>query len=344
VNEMIPHNRLTLGLEEEEAAIRVLRSGWVAQGIEVDSFENEFCEFLGLPRGHAVAVSSGTSALFLALWALRVKDKRVAFPVYACSSLRHALAMAGGIERLIDVRTGTPNIDLEQLIHTGAKVAIIPHMFGLPVDIDVTKGSGIEIVEDCAQALGASIGGVKAGLHGTVGVFSFYATKLMTTGGQGGMVVSRDKALADTVRDYREFDCKRDRNVRFNFKLTDLQAAIGREQLCKLPGFLKKRAEIFDRYRQSGLNMLDTGSGDDTHLSSVRYRAVLVTEDPYHVLASLASMGVAAIVPVEDWELLGEPAQFPSALRLSKETVSLPIYPTLTDNDVDTIIKGVPKS
>lgn len=338
---MIPHNRPTLGIEEEKAALRVIRSGWVAQGPEVEWFENEFCQFVGLPEGRAVAVANGTSALFLGLWSLQALNKRIAIPVYACSALRHAVSMIGGIEVLIDVEPGTPNIDLTSLNNCQSDITIIPHMFGLPVDISNVKG--LDIIEDCAQSLGATVDGIQVGLHGRIGIYSFYATKLMTTGGQGGMVVSTDKALVDAIRDYREFDCRKDNNKRFNFKLTDLQAAIGREQLRKLPGFLKQRAKIFDKYRQSGLNILDISSKDDKHLSPVRYRAVLVTKDFGDVIGSLASVGVNAIVPVEDWELLGDPTHFPAGFKLTRETVSLPIYPTLTNSEIDIILEGISK-
>ncbi len=105
--EMILHNKPTFGKEEEQAAIRVIRSGWVAQGKEVESFENEFCNYLGLPDGHAVALSSGTAALFMALWVLKAKGKKVAFPVYSCSALRNAVAMTGADEILSDIRRFT---------------------------------------------------------------------------------------------------------------------------------------------------------------------------------------------------------------------------------------------
>ena len=98
---LIPHNKPTLGLEEEEAALRVIRSGWVAKGKEVESFQNEFCEFMGLPKGHAVAVSSGTAALFLALVMSGGKEKNIASPGYVCSALRNAVDMSKGKNVLV---------------------------------------------------------------------------------------------------------------------------------------------------------------------------------------------------------------------------------------------------
>lgn len=330
---IIQHNKPTLGAEEEKAAQRIIRSGWLAQGKEVEAFENEFCSFIGLPEGHVVAVTNGTSSLFLALWSLKAQGKKVAFPVYACSSLRHAVAMAGAKEILVDIDRRTPNIDLESLGKSKADIAIVPHMFGLPLDISGFKS--IDIIEDCAQALGASVNNIPLGLHGKIGIYSFYATKLITSGGQGGMVVSTDKALVDAIRDYREFDQRRDENKRFNFQMTDMQAAVGRVQLKKLPDFLKRRSKIFEFYRESGLPLLNVS---ENNLFPVRFRAVLLTERSKEVIQALSNRKIKAIIPIEDWELLGRKELFPNAYDMTQETVSLPIYPSLTDYDVKKVI------
>jgi perosamine synthetase len=336
---MIPHNSPSLGPEEEQAALRVLRSGWLAQGEEVAAFEREFCAFLGLPEGHAVAVSSGSAALFLALWSLGGAGKRVAFPGYVCSALRHATALAGAREHVLDTASGSPNVEMGSVRACGVPIAIIPHMYGLP--LDVSDAGGVDIIEDCAQALGARVDGAPVGLQGRVGVFSFYATKLLTSGGQGGMVASRDKILIDAVRDYRRFDCRRDDRRRFNLQMTDLQAAVGREQLKKLPGFLSRRETIFKTYRDSGLPLLDVPPAERARLSPVRYRAVVMTDGPGRLIESLARRGVTAIVPVEDWELLGDPESLPNARELSHRTVSIPLYPALSDQDVRAVAAGV---
>ena len=338
---MIPHNRPTLGVEEELAALRVIRSGWLAEGLEVKAFEDEFCEYIGLPLGHAVAVSSGTAALFLALWSLEAQGKEVTYPAYACSSLRHAVGMIEGKDHPVDVQVGTPNIE-KSLLQNNYDIKIVPHMFGIPVDL--TKMNFLDnVIEDCAQALGAKIGGQHVGLHGILGIYSFYATKLMTSGGQGGMIVSKDKTLVEQIRDYREFDYRKDNKKRFNFQMTDLHAAIGREQLKKLPKFLARRENIFNKYKQEGLDLLDINPSDLKILSPVRYRAIMKTNNPLKIIDSLDSIGVKAVIPTEDWELLGNKDSFPNALDLTRETVSLPIYPSLTDEDIDMIITCVKK-
>jgi len=333
---MINHNKPTIGVEEETAAFRVLRSGCLVGGNETKEFENEFCNYLGLPKGHAVAVNSGTAALFLALHVLEGKNKIISFPGYVCSALRNAVNMVGGNEEILDVRIDSPNIEFQEI--KKESIAIIPHMYGIPVDISKIKDTNI--VEDCAQALGAKINGIPVGLHGNAGIFSFYVTKLITTGGHGGMYVSKDKKSADIVRDFREFDYRHDQKKRFNFQMTEIQAAIGREQLKKLPKFLERREEIFKKYKKAGLELLDIGRNQN-HLSPVRYRAVMKTNEPNKIIKSLESVGVKAIVPTEDWELLGKHELLPNSVELSRKTVSLPVYPTLTDQDIDIILSVI---
>ncbi len=331
---LIPHNRLTIGIYEERAACRVLRSGWLAQGNEVEGFENDLCDFLKIPRGHAVAVSSGTAALYLSLLALNASHKKIGMPVYACSALRHAVRMAQGKEVFLDIAESQPNLDLAMLEKKSPEIAIVPHLFGIPTEL--SELNGISVIEDCAQALGAKVNGVHAGLQGDLGVFSFYATKLMTSGGQGGAVVSRHKAPIEWIRDYRLFDMQRKDRPRFNFQMTDLQAAVGRTQLKQLPRFLKKREQIFKAYLKTDLAWVRE---EKIEISPVRYRAVFRTSRPEKVLQRLKQKKIQAIVPIEDWELLAKP--FPRALHFSRSTVSVPIYPSLTPREVETIIKAL---
>jgi len=337
---LIPHNLPTIGQEEEDAALRVLRSKQLSQDAEVELFENEFCDYLGLSRGSAVALSNGTSSLFMALKILNAKGKKILFPGYVCSALRHAVSMAGGIENTVDVEPNSPNLDMNAIKQNLPDISIIPHMYGIPIQIEVDDTM---IIEDCCQALGAKVKNKMVGLQGDVAIFSFYATKLMTSGGQGGMFVSKNQEYVDAVRDYREFDYRNDSKTRFNFKMTDLQAAIGREQLKKLPDFLKRREEIFQYYKKAGLDLLDVPEEKNGILEPVRFRAILKTENPRHVIKSLDSIDVRAIVPTEDWELLGPQTSFPNGLKLSRETVSLPIYPSLTNEDLDHVLSGIVK-
>ena len=325
---MIPHNLPTLGLEEQIVAARVLGSGWVAQGPEVEAFENELCEFFNLPSGHAIAVSSGSSALYLALWVLEGNNKRIGLPVYACSALRNAVGLVNGQAVYIDCATGSPNLDISAACNADIDVLIAPSMFGIPVDLPATRN--FKVIEDIAQALGAMSSGQRIGLRGDMGICSFYATKMMTSGGQGGAVISNDKTLIDKLKDYREFDCRDDAILRFNFQMTDMQAAVGRFQLEKLPLFIKQRERVFSIYRDAGLDLLDSTSANN---HPVRYRAVISCDNPTGVIRALNSDGIRAIVPVEERELLDDSSLYPVASNLTRSTVSLPCYPALSEKE-----------
>lgn len=332
---MIQHNKPTLGQAEQKAAIRALNSGWVAQGKEVEALEDEVCEVLGLPDRHAVALSSGTAALFLALWVLDAKRKRVAIPVYSCSAVRNSVLMAGGEPVIVDVAKDSPNITVDAALARRVDMVVAAHMFGVPSRW--RSGSiSVPIIEDCAQALGARIDGRAVGLNGDVGVFSFYATKMLTTGGQGGMLVSSNRTLVDAARDYREFDCRRDRAPRFNLQMADLQAAVGRAQLQQLTGFIARRHGIFESYRAAGLPLWPHTSSPGCE--PCYYRAILRVGDPLLAIADFERAGIRAIVPIAEWELLEDAGAFPRAAALARSTLSIPIYPSLTASEVADII------
>ena len=327
--DMIPHNRPSLGMEEQAAAARVLGSSGVAQGPEVEAFEQELCRFFGLPDGHALLVSSGSAALYLALWVLGAKGKRVGVPVYSCAALRNAVGLAGGESVYLDCAANIPNVDIAQVVRLNIDILIAPSMFGIPVALPSARN--YKVIEDLAQSIGASVDGKRIGLRGEVGICSFYATKLITSGGQGGAVISRDMALIDKLRDFREFDCRDDTRLRFNFQMTDLQAAVGRVQLSRLHGFITQRERWFSLYRQAALNLIDDKTSG---MQSVRYRVVMRCDDPGRVIAALAAVGVRAIVPIEECELLDTPESYPTARAWANSTVSLPAYPGLREEDV----------
>ena len=335
-NNPIPHNRPTLGVIEEKMAIDVIRSGWLAQGSAVENFENELCNFLGLPSGSAVAVSSGTAALYLILETLEVKDKSIAIPLYCCPALRNATTLARGKSVLVDSRIDSPNINT-YAIDPSMDIVIIPHLFGLPQKLQ-KKLINSYLIEDCAQSLGARVDDVPVGLQGDVSIFSFYATKLITSGGQGGMIVCKDTSFIKELKDYRTFNEKSaaDKN-RFNLQMTDLQAAIGRAQLQQLPLFTKRRQEIYEEYQDANFPLLEDG----TNTQPVRYRAILQTPKQTELITALAKDNIYASMPIKKWELPDSIDQYPNAAYWLTNTVSIPIYPSLSNEDVKRIIKAV---
>lgn len=318
---MTPHNRPTMGEQEAAAAQRVLASGWLAQGAEVAAFEGEMAQWLGIPAAHAVAVSSGSAALYLALLAGQAAGCPVAAPAYSCRSVWNAIELARATPQWLDCAPGQPNAAPAT---ASAGVRIAAHMFGIPQRLQPREG--LFLVEDCAQAIGARVDGQAVGLQGDVGVFSFGATKPFTSGGQGGMLVARSADVAAFLRAARDYDCVPDAVPRFNFQMTDLQAAIGRVQLARFPEFMAQRAELFAIYRAAGLDLLDS---DDPAVQPLRFRAVLRCPRPRALQEHLAAHGIRAIVPVETAELLDAPGRLPHAQALCTGTLSLPLYPTL---------------
>ena len=332
----IPHNRPTFNHEEKRAARRVIGSGWVAQGEKVEEFEEKFCEYMGLPRGHAVAVSSGSAALYMAILALEAKGQRVGLPVYTCAAVNNAIILAGAKSILIDNSIEGPNLDINIADEAKLHTLIAVSTFGIPLSLPIERN--YRVIEDISQALGAEVDDQKLGLRGDIGICSLSATKLMTSAGQGGMVFSTNKRLVDFARDYRAFDAREDRLPRFNFQMTDIQAAIGTVQLAKLPSFLRKREDIFSIYSNAGFDLLRETQSNH---SPSRYRAVIRNTTPIEVQKKLYVEGISTIIPFTSEELLGTSIKEKNAVDLSKSTLSIPIYPSLTLGQAKKIAKTV---
>jgi dTDP-4-amino-4,6-dideoxygalactose transaminase len=218
------------------------------------------------------------------------------------------------------------------------------HAFGLPADLDGLATLGLPVVEDAAQALGAAYRGRPVGGLGAVGVLSFYATKLMTTG-EGGMVLADDERLLAAARDLRDYDEKPDDRPRFNYKLTDLAAALGLAQLARLPDFLARRRAIAAAYRDrlAGLPLGLPGEPPDRRHAYHRY--VVTGPGPAESwLARLQAAGVEARRPVFrplHRDLGRGPDGFAGAETAWARAVSLPIYPTLSAGELDHVIRAV---
>lgn len=336
---MIPHNKLNISNTEKIASQKVINSGWIAQGKEVLKFENEICKFLNLPNGHAVAVSSCSMAMFVTLTVLKAKNKTVGIPVYVSRVLRGAISTAGAKEKLFDIETEGPNIDMNEVKKNPPKFLIVPHMFGIPVDLSQYKES--IVIENCAHSLGGFVNGVPVGLQRDVGVLSFQATKLITSGGMGGMIISKNKRFINKAREYRDFDTSKVHVPNLNVKMTDIHAAIGIQQLKKLKKSINKRAEIFNIYNKSGLDLI--GKKLANNLSPVRYRAIVRTKNPKKIIKYLNEKKVKSIIPIEKWELLSKKKKFKNSLKMTKSTISLPIYPLLSYKNAKKIAKLVTK-
>lgn len=341
----IPHSRPTLGKDEEAAACRVLRSGRLAAGPEVEAFQREVAAVTGTAGG--VAVNSGSAALHLALLALGVgKGDDVLVPSYCCAALLHAVSYTGARPAVADVDPATGLVTSQtarQALTRRTRTAIVPHLLGRLAPVREIASLGVRVVEDCAMAFGTRTGGRPLGCLGDVAILSFYATKLLATG-QGGMLVSRDRRLLARARDLVQYDERETYRVRYNYPMSDLAAAVGRAQLRRLPRFLARRRTLAARYERAlsglrGASLVPHGPADAC------YRFVLsVPRRRRALFDALGRRGIEAKPPVYRplHRYLGLPSSaFPGAEACGREFASLPIYPSLTDEDQDRVIAAV---
>lgn len=343
MSESIAHSRPAMGEDEVAAAVRIVRSGLLAQGREVELFESEMAAFAG--RRFAVAVSSGTAALHLGLLALGVgAGDRIAMPSYVCTALLHATWATGAVPVLCDIDPHTRNMDPELL---GAlappRAAIVPHMFGLPASTELFDELGIPYIEDCAMSIGAAHAGRRLGGHGALSICSFYATKMLGAG-EGGMVLTDDEEIAVAVRGLREYDGAPARQLRFNAKMTDLHAAIGRVQLRRLPEFVARRRELARLYQRKFISFpsIKTPLDNSEH---IYYRYVLkVVGNVELFIERLEKSGVAARRPIYNplhRELGLADGEYPHTAAAYDSDLSLPIYPALSDLEANCVAEAV---
>ena len=340
---MIPHSKVVLDKRDLASVTKVLRSGLLTQGKYVSALEAKAASFIGV--NYAVAVSSGTAALHLSLLSLGIGHGcEVIIPSYVCTALLNAVNYVRATAVLVDIDPATYNITIEgikEAITKRTRAIIVPHMFGLPADIEPIVSLGIPVIEDCAHSVGAKFRGRYTGSFGLLSVFSFYATKMLGAG-EGGMVLSNDRDLIETVRDLREYDEKTTYAVRYNYKLTDIQAALCESLLKKIPSFIEKRREIAGLY-DNGLR--DVGAkfpvvpGGREH---VYYRYVVPLEDPLPFVEEMGKRGVECRRPV--FKPLHKYLQlpgYPMTDNAWEKAVSIPIYPSLKREEVCLIVDAM---
>jgi len=338
----IPHSRPCLGVEEQEAASRVVASQHLAQGPEVEAFEHELGQFLGVP--HVVALANGTAALHLSLlFRGAAPGKNVILPSYSCVSLLNAVAYTGAEARLVDSLPNSPDMDLglaSQASDSQTVAVVLPHLLGRAVALPSATNKK-NLIEDATQSLGARDGRHKVGTRGLAGVFSFYATK-MIAGGEAGALVCRKTRLEHFCRDRRDYDFRPDWKVRYNYKMSDLTAAILRVQLRRLPAFLERRRQLASFYSNelAGLSRarLLAATPGDAH-----YRFVLSVSSPVDSLIErLQGSGLAVRRPVfrPIHHYLKQPhSHFPHAQSWWRHCISIPLYPALRDEEAERVVR-----
>jgi dTDP-4-amino-4,6-dideoxygalactose transaminase len=401
----VPFARPFLGREEEEAALRVIRSGWLTTGAETLAFENEFMEFLtrredaagnrrlteesppapgGSPSLRCLAVNSATSGLHLALEACGVgSGDLVLVPSYTFTSTAEVVRYLGAEPVFVDVAPGTFHMDpaaLERILaaparRAGTFKAVIPvHYGGLACDMaaimDIARRYNLKVVEDAAHSFPSRLrDGSWAGAIGDAGVFSFYATKTITTG-EGGMVVCASEALARRISVMRSHGI--DRSVwnrytdaaaswyyevveaGYKYNLPDLLAAVGRVQLSRAWDLLRMRREIAAAYDVAfggdrRFLIPPTGDGDARHLYPLRLnpRHLAVSRDDFIGKLKERGVGVSVhfiplhIMPFYKNRYRLREEDFPETMKSFSQEISLPIWPGMTAAQVEQVIAVV---
>ncbi len=365
--------RPDIGQAEIDAATAALRSGWLTSGPRVAEFERRFADYVGAP--HAVAVSSCTAGLHLSLLAVGVGpgSEVVTTPLTFCATA-NAIIHAGATPVFADIDLDSMNLDAAAVeeVMTRRTAAILPvHFAGLPVDLTaldaLARSNDAHVIEDAAHALGAASGEVKVGATGNLTCFSFYSTKNLTTG-EGGMVTTAFTERAATVRaaanhGIRQSAWSRQQAGRapdydvvcpgFKYNMTDLQAAIGVEQLNRLPGLLARRETLWRRYDQALADMpVGRPVAEPAGVTHARHLFTILV-DPSEcgwsrdeLRQHLIERGVETSIHFRSLHLHPYYAErfglsrgmFPNAEHISDRTLSLPLSSTLTDGEVDRVV------
>lgn len=381
----IPYAKPFLGVEEEEAALRAIRSGWVTQGPEVGAFEREFAAYTG--AAHACAVSNCTTALHLALKAIGVRPgDEVVTVSHSFLATANCIRYMDAIPVFIDIEPSTYNMDprlIEAAITPKTKAILCVHQIGMPCDLaailDVAGRHGLKVVEDAAPAIGSEIlwkgQWEKIGrAHGDVACFSFHARKIITTG-DGGMLTTNNPEYDAQFRRWRCHGMDMTSEARhsattvafeeyvelgYNYRLTDIQAAVGRAQLKKVPEIVRRRRELAGRYRQLLSGISDLGLPVEPEWARTNWQSycVMLPEraDQLDVMQRMLDQGVATrrgvhtshmepAYQIEPWKCGGDrhtcgcaPRRcrcLPESERARLRGLLLPLYYHMTDAEQD---------
>ncbi len=358
----IPLCKPAIDEEEIAAAVEVLKSGWIAHGQKNHEFENQFSRFLAV--NHAVSMNSCTSALYLAIKALNIKGE-IIVPSFTFVASVNAIILAGAKPVFADIEENTRNISPERIVEAvtdSTEAIMVVHYAGLPADmpaiIRIAKKYHLRIIEDSAECLGGSYNGVKAGSYDT-GCFSFFPTKNITTG-EGGILTTNEEQIAARVRimcahgiDSTTYRREKEKQpwlriasqYGYNFRMSNLLAAIGVEQMKKIDKLNAQRQELADRYlaNLSHIPSVQPQFVPEDFVNSWQMFTILV---PHHfrdeLLVYLRSRGVGASVhfdpPVHEQKLyqnIKQGSTLEVTRKVSKSIITLPIFPGLTLGETD---------
>ena len=346
---MIPHNRLTFDKKEETALIKIVRSGYWAAGKEVGKLEKSAVNIAN--RKYAVGVSSGLSAIRLSLIALGIKkNDEVIVPAYSCVALANAVLSCGAKPVPADVLPDDWNISPSSIgskISPRTKAIIAVNTFGLPAKIEAIQKFKIPVIEDCAHGFGRVNKNLVLGKRGLISISSFYATKLIG-GGEGGIILTDKKNLAETAIDYRDYTDKKPSGLRLNEKMSNIDAAISMTQLKKLGSFVESRSKIAKYYSTEFAKIQKRFPPVifPSYELRIWYRYVFYCRElkAELIIKELRTHGVNASQPIENWLTEKQISKYPNAKFALNHLISLPIFPSLTVTERASVINTVQKT
>ena len=353
---MIPVAKPLIGEEEIEEVEKVLRSGFIAQGPKVAEFEEAFANYVGAE--HAVATSSGTTALHVALLALGVgKGDEVITTPFSFAATGNCALYVGARPVFVDIDPSTFNLDpegIEDAITEKTKAILPVHLYGQPARMDrimeISQEHGIPVVEDAAQAHGAKFQDQMIGSIGDMACFSFYPTKNMTTS-EGGMITTNSSKLADQARILKAHG-ERERYqhsvLGYNFRMTDIAAAIGLVQLKKLDGFNQKRIENAEYLTEhlKGISCIESPFVSPQvkhvfHQYTVRVKDGKRNDVMNYLNQEGIGTGIHYPIPIYKQELyqnLGYNDHWSETEKAASEVLSLPVHPSLSVEELEKIV------
>ena len=370
---MIPYGKQYIDEEDIKEVLGALRSDWITQGPRVKEFEDALCAFTGAE--YAVAVSSGTAALHIAALSAGITkgDEVITSPITFAASA-NCILYCGGKPIFADIDSAVVNIDPEEIEKktTPMTKAIIPvHFAGHPCDMKkinaIAKKYGLIVIEDAAHALGAEYKGSKIGSckYSDMTILSFHPVKHITTG-EGGAILTNDKALYDKLVLFRSHGITKDcpdgdgawyyemRKLGYNYRITDIQCALGTSQLRKLDGFIRRRKEIAEVYDNAfGDNSVFDIPQESKEVSSAWHLYVVRLREEYvelrkDIFDELRKKGIGVqvhYVPVHYHPYYREngykDVSYPKAESYYASAISLPVYPAMSDDDVRDVVRTV---
>ena len=345
---MIKQSRPFLQKADFDYIKDILKTAQIAQGNFVEKLQNEFCKVIDTQ--YACAVSSGTAALHLALLALDIgRGDEVILPSYTCTAVLNAVNYVFATPVVIDVDPWTFNITnatIKNNITKKTKAIILTHTFGFPADMDGILKLVIPVIEDCAHALGATYKERQVGSLGAISIFSMYATKMLTAG-EGGMICTNNKKLAETVMDLNNPDMRESYRVRYNYKMSDLTAGLALNQLKKLNFFVMRRRLIAAQYKKAFFSLPIKFQQPLPDSNPNYYRFIICSSRASKVIDFAKRYGVICDKPVAKplhRYLNIKDEDFIGTNYLWNNGMSVPLYPSLFNKEMYRVVEIVKKA